>query len=92
MLLMGKKQIIGLIGIAVLVVGLGIGLYLVQTKQVIKSRASGTDSEAVLQNIKSQSGLNDDCQVHGSEADCTTDQTTVELNFSGLKELEVPKQ
>jgi hypothetical protein len=89
---MDKKQLIGSIGLIILVIGLGIGLYLVQTKQIFKSRAgtSAADSAVLDKLIRDNPSLSECTKVSDTEIECETDEEDVPLNLTGIKDLPVP--
>lgn len=70
---LGIKQIIGIIAVFVLVIGVGVGVYLVQRQQILKSRAigeSGGFARAFV--MKDASGSPIPCDYSKNPPECTT--------------------
>ncbi len=72
---LSKKQIIGAVALLVLIAGVGAGVYLVQTQQILKSKASGNFMEAF--EIKDANG--NIIQCDGSTNPPTCDTGTLDI-------------
>lgn len=71
------KQIIGLIIMTVLIFGLGVGVYLVQRQQTIKSQAT-TENFVEAFEIKDKNGSLIQCDSRTNPPTCTT--RTLDIN------------
>ena len=76
-----KNQKVQLITIAILVAGLGVGIYLVQTEQIFKPKASTNPYNAF--DITDQNGNQLNCDQRGN---CST--PTLNVNFR-LEDIQV---
>lgn len=69
----GTKQIIGIIVSALLIIGVGVGVYLVRQQQTIKSRATGSPGNFVNAfEIKDSNGNIITCDASTNPPTCTT--------------------
>ena len=76
---LGMKQIIGIIAVSVLVIGIGVGVYLVQRQQTIKSRAAGGPGNFVNAFVMTDaSGSAIRCDDRTDPPTCTT--RTLDIN------------
>lgn len=79
MIALGAKQIIGIIAVSVLIIGIGVGVYLVQRQQTIKSRATGSPGNFVTAfELKDKDGHTILCDTSKNPPECTT--RTLDIN------------
>ena len=81
---------IQLIGVVVLIVGLAVGIYLVQKTQIFKPRAAGSIIQAF--DITDTNGKKLDCNGSTDPPTCTTSTLDVNIKLApgGLEELTKP--
>lgn len=77
-----RKQIISIILIVILLVGLGVGIFLVQRQQIFKSKASQQ-----LQNAFEITPADPQKTVSCSEGTCQTDTLDVQIKLQDIEAL-----
>lgn len=75
---LSKKQIIGIVGVVLLMVGLGISVYLIQKQQIFKSRASGGNYINAFE-IKDANGNIIQCDGSTTPPTCTTNTLDIKV-------------
>ncbi|OGE18342.1 hypothetical protein A3F00_00055 [Candidatus Daviesbacteria bacterium RIFCSPHIGHO2_12_FULL_37_11] len=80
-----KNQKLQLITLAILVIGLGVGVYLVQTKQIFKPKASTNLYSAF--DVTDQNGNPIDCDQSGN---CNTNSLNVKFRLENIEALTEP--
>lgn len=82
---LGIKQMIAIIVVSVLVIGLGVGVYLVQKQQIIKSKASAGSFVNAFE-IRDKNGDLIKCDSSTTPPTCTTKtfDITVQLKDKAL--------
>lgn len=78
-----RKQIISIVFIAVLLVGLGVGIFLVQRQQIFKGRASQQ-----LQNAFEIKPADPQKSVSCSNGTCQTDTLDVQIKLQDIEALD----
>lgn len=80
---LGAKQIIGIIAISLLVIGIGVGVYLVQRQQTIKSGATGGSGNFVTAfEMKDASGSAIRCDSSTNPPTCTTPSLDINVKVA----------
>lgn len=85
---LGKKQIIGIILIALVLIGVAVGVYLVQKQQSLKSKASATNFINAFE-ITNPNGTPIPCQMTATPgvAECNTNTLDVKVRVKDLAPL-----
>lgn len=85
---LATKQIIGIIAVSVLVIGVGVGVYLVQRQQTIKSGAAGGPGSFVSAfELKDKDGHTILCDTSKNPPECTTRTLDINVRVKDLNPL-----
>lgn len=82
---LSKKQIIGAVALLVLIAGVGAGVYLVQTQQILKSKATTNFVDAF--EIKDANGNILTCDGSTNPPTCTTSTLDIQVRVKDVNPL-----
>lgn len=80
------RQTIGIIVIGMLIVGIGVGVYLVQRQQIIKSKASAGNFVNAFE-IKDKNGNTIQCDSSTNPPTCSTNTLDISVRVKDLNPL-----